>query len=178
MSRLEWADVDLEAGVIRLRPELSKNRQRRTLELVGPWKDAIERQWNARSFAGPDGEEHTSRFVFHVKGRPICDWRKRWATACKEAGFPTRIGQAGQKLSGGMPHDFRRTAVRNLVRAGVPERVAMAITGHKTRSVFDRYNIVSGSDLKLAAARLAEYVEALRTEPNVVEMRKAGKGGR
>ena len=84
-------------------------------------------------------------WVFHREGKQVRSFRRSWLTACKRAGVPGRI-----------PHDFRRTAVRNLVIAGVPEVVAMKMTGHNTRSVFERYNIVSESDLEEAAKRLNE----------------------
>jgi Phage integrase family len=78
-----------------------------------------------------------------VKGKRITTFIKAFRAACTKAGCPGRI-----------PHDLRRAAVRNLVRAGVPERVAMQMTGHKTRSVFERYNIVSECDLVEAAKKL------------------------
>jgi integrase len=83
--------------------------------------------------------------VFHRNGEPVKSFYKAWRAACKAAGCPGRI-----------PHDFRRTAVRNLVRANVPEKTAMMMTGHKTRAVFDRYDIVNEADLRAGAERLAE----------------------
>ncbi len=90
--------------------------------------------------------------VFHDYGRKIANYYKRWHRACQEAGLVGRI-----------PHDFRRTAVRNMVRAGIPERVAMQMSGHKTRNIFDRYHIVSDGDLREAAKRIESALTAQTT---------------
>jgi len=107
--------------------------------LSEPLRNVIQRRLQCRTAEQP--------LVFHYRGRAIRDWRKAWRTATVAAGCP-----------GVLFHDIRRTVVRNLVRAGVPERMAMAVTGHKTREVFDRYNIVTERDVALATAQLASYV--------------------
>jgi integrase len=82
-------------------------------------------------------------------------WRTALRDACRKARVPHRL-----------LHDCRRTAARNLIRAGVPERIAMLLTGHKTRAVFDRYNIVNEQELLGAGERLADYVQHAATAAN------------
>jgi integrase len=139
MKALEWRDVDLAGKVVHLRPEISKNKDARLLPLSGELLEIMDR---AREERRPD-----CPFVFHRDGEPIGDFRKAWSTACKAAGLrPILV------------HDLRRTAVRNMVRAGIADRVAMTLSGHKTRSIFDRYNIVSESDLAQATEQLQAHL--------------------
>jgi integrase len=150
MRALEWRDVALAGHVIRLRPEISKNKDGRVLPIkAGELFEIIERAKQNRLLSCP--------YVFHQEGQRIGDFGKAWKTACKAAGFNQII-----------VHDLRRSAVRNMVRAGIPERVAMSLSGHKTRSVFDRYNIVSESDLAIASERLQAHLEEQPRVPVVV----------
>jgi integrase len=89
-------------------------------------------------------------YVFHRHGKPIRDLYKRWREATKAAGVADRL-----------IHDLRRTAVRNLERAGVPRSVAMKLTGHKTESVYRRYAIVAKADLSEGVSKLAKLHELL-----------------
>lgn len=146
IAQLRWSDVDRQAQVIRLRPDASKTQDGRVLVLHGELWDLIERRWKIRG---------SVPWVFHRKELQIGDFKKAWRTACRKAGVPGKLF-----------HDLRRTAVRNMMRAGVPERVAMAISGHRTRSIFDRYNIVNEDDLRDAMSKTETYLKnSSRTIP-------------
>ena len=141
---LQWPQVDRQTKTVRLEPGTTKNRDGRTFPyaLLPELEEVIEHQWADHQHLAAKGT--ICPYVFHRSGRPIKSIRRAWDKACGEAGVPGRI-----------PHDFRRTAVRNLVRSGVPDVVAMKLTGHKTRSVFDRYNVVAEADLIEAVGKLA-----------------------
>ncbi len=152
IASLLWADVDRDGRLVQLRPEHSKNEEGRLLPLEGALWDLIERRWAAREHRNADGQVALSAFVFHRAGTPVGDFRKAWASACKAVG-----------LTGRLFHDLRRSAIRNMVRAGVSEHVAQDLSGHKTRSVFDRYNISSVKDLREALQRTDAHVKGGRT---------------
>jgi integrase len=146
ISNLTWSQVDLAQGIVWLQPGETKNDEGRTVYLDEELREIFKNQKELRKknkILTPyvfTNEEGTDRIKY---------FRKSWNKACEKA-------KIGKRLF----HDFRRTAVRNMVRAGVPERVAMMVSGHKTRSVFERYNIVSDSDLRLAAQSQEEYLKS------------------
>lgn len=155
---LGWDQVDLEEGTATLWTGTTKNKKGRVVYLPVMLMEVLEERWQDHLANWSD-----CPWVFHNRGERIFSFYKAWRRACREAGVVGKI-----------PHDFRRTAVRNMVRAGIPERVAMEISGHRTRSIFDRYHIVSAGDLKEAARRLEDAMTpqtatTLATTPSLLE---------
>ena len=159
MAGLTWNDIDLERGTAWLDPERSKTKDGRTFFFDSELAEIFEAL--ATKKQGP--------YVFQNNGEPILNFRRAWNRACRGAGLgygykvskkEVRKWEEKGNTEGPILHDFRRTAVRNLVRSGVPEKVAMRISGHKTRSVFDRYNICNDDDIKEAMQRLELYLKS------------------
>jgi integrase len=145
IQSLTWRQVDMDEGIVRLEPGSTKNEEGRVLPfaVLPELRELLEVQRQDTTQLELERGAIVP-WVFHRNGQPIIDFRKAWANACTAAGVAKRI-----------PHDFRRTAVRNLERAGVPRSVAMKITGHKTESVYRRYAIVSEADLSEGMKKLA-----------------------
>lgn len=170
---LELRQVDLAEGCLRLDPGSTKNRDGRVVYLRSGLVDLL-REHVERVHALARETGRVARYLFPIFptpyvakrliGRQRQDFRKSWASACEAAGHPEALR-----------HDFRRTATRNMVNAGVPERVAMQVTGHRTRSVFDRYHIVSPADLKSAAERLDASRVATGPTPGTVRTLRAAR---
>jgi integrase len=141
---LQGHQLDLKAETLRLDPGTTKNDEGRIVYLTPELKTLLSAQVDRMKTLERQLGKIIPWIFAHPDGSQRKDFRKAWATACRRAGG-----------AGRMRHDFRRTAVRNMVSGGVPERVAMTITGHRTRSVFDRYHIVSPTDLQEAARKIA-----------------------
>jgi integrase len=155
ITRLSWGHI--VDDVIRL--DTSKNDTGRILIVVGEIAEILAEQRMQRKELLP--------WVFHWKDKPLYWFDSQWKRAVKAAGLPSTTGQ--RKLF----HDFRRTAVRNMTRAGVPRAIAKAISGHKTDAVFNRYDIVDEEDIRQGLLKTQEYVAhmARRVTPFLRENR-------
>jgi integrase len=143
--------LDLKAGWLRLEPGETKNKKGRMFPLVPRLRAILE----AQAERTRQVEQVTGRIIpwlFHRNGKPIKSYRRAWRTACKKAGVPTRT-----------PHDFRRTAVRNLERSGVPRSSAMAMVGHQTEAIYRRYAIVEETMLNEAGVKLQSFYDIPET---------------
>ena len=165
IAKLTWDMLDRETWTLRLHARAAKTGKGRALTLAGPVREIIERRDAARRLDCP--------LIFHRKlkgklGQPVKEFRKMWNAACRAANI--NPGRAGLTF-----HDTRRTAVRNMRKAGIHETVAMSTSGHRTRSMFDRYNIVDGDDQREAFTRLDGYVSSLPTKRKVVGIESGPK---
>jgi integrase len=147
ITGLKWTDADLKNWTVRLNAGETKNEKGRIVYLDSELQEILADLWQSRKASGK-----LTEYVFmNTDGTDrIKKFDTAWTTACKRVGIPGKLF-----------HDLRRTSIRNMVRAGTPEVVAMKISGHRTRSVFDRYNIVSEEDLKQAAMRQEEYLNSV-----------------
>jgi integrase len=139
-KQIEWRQVDFRGALIRLEEDQTKNSEARTV----PLPDVLVRMLKR---IGPG--EGT---VFDAT-----NLRKAWCKACVAAGLGTLTeveGKPDPRYTGLIIHDLRRSAIKNLMNVGVNEKVAMEISGHKTRAVFDRYHIVDTEDVVDAMRRL------------------------
>ncbi len=136
LLRIQWSQVDLKAETIWMEGR-KRNRKPEpvAVPIYGDMAKFIEMQ------------PQSSEYLFARGAKPIRDFRESWDMACQRAGLP-----------GLLFHDLRRTAVRNLRRAGVAETVIMKITGHRTRSVFERYNITDETDTREAGKKAEEFL--------------------
>lgn len=143
LSSRQWSHVDFKGGWLRLEPGESKNREGRQFPLIPPLRALLEVQkmW-ADSLAHSTGRI-TPWLFFREQGEPIKDFYGAWRSACRKVG-----------IVGIVPHDLRRSAVRNLERSGVPRSVAMKMVGHKTEAIYRRYAIVAEADLVAGGEKL------------------------
>jgi integrase len=145
----ELANVDAERWVITWRPDQTKNGEPHVVPLVGEALDIVQRRWRSRRL--------DCRYLFHEDGRPIGKslLRSAMQRACKAAGLP--YGRKG----GYVFHSTRNSAVTNLNGAGVPDTVAMTISGHRTANVFRRYSIRQESVQKKALEQMTDYLSTI-----------------
>jgi integrase len=154
MASLEWQDIDLENGSFTFRRENVKTKEARTIllseddELLAILKRQAARRNPDRALVFLRYGKKLDDGTREMPSEPIGDIRKAWKNACKLAGLNERLTR----------HDFRRSAARNFARAGIPREFAKKLTGHKTDSMYERYNITADEELRSASAQASKYV--------------------
>jgi integrase len=159
-KQIEWSQVNLNEALIRLEGEQTKNSEPRTI----PLPDVLVAMLKKLPKDGP---------VFDA-----ANLRKEWYKACAAAGLGTLTeveGKPDPRYNGLIIHDLRRSAIKNLMKAGVNEKVAMSISGHKTRDVFDRYNIVDEQDVVEAMRRVQQIAPPTNLVPDGEKSVKTGR---
>jgi integrase len=152
----DW--VDLAEGLIYVNGRVTKNRKAKTAPIYGDMAAWLEMLLTRGKLQSPNSKH---LFIWE-DGSPIKDFRGSWEKACESAGLPELLF-----------HDLRRTAVRNMIRAGVPEKVAMEVSGHKTASMLWRYNIVDARDIKEAGRRTERYLREQNATPKERETKSS-----
>ncbi len=143
---LRWEQVDLNAGQITLRRGETKNNRGRVCPIYGDMRPWLETAYSARNPKCP--------YLHQIDGRRLKSIKTGWRLACDRAGVDFRI------------HDLRRSAVRNMERAGLPRSVARGISGHRTESVYLRYDIVSTRDLMDAGRKMDAFLAEPSQKPS------------
>src|SRR3984885_6384619 len=164
ITAIQWPQVDFEAGLITLGKGETKNDEARPVPIIdGDMRDLLLAAKKERDEKWP-----SSAWVFNRAGEPIRDFRWSWDEACKRAGGPDL------KF-----HDLRRTPVRNMRWAGIPQVIRMKISGHKTDSMERRYNIVDGDDLNMARELMQNRRKVIDPNPDTVTktVTTAGESG-
>ncbi len=140
---------------LRIEPGEDKNHSGRMFPFTSELREILQAQ-RVHTTAVEKATNQVVPWIFHRQGKPIKDFYTAWRSACVKTGVAK------------IPHDFRRTAVRNLERAGVPRSAAMAMVGHKTESIYRRYAIVDERMLTDAAQRLSRFHAGDRSGPRTV----------
>jgi len=147
LTSVQWSQVDVSVGQIRLHGTDTKNEEARTLPIYGDM-----REWLVQAKAVRDEKFPNCPWTFYSDDGARLYWfYKAWESACERA-----------KVPGLLFHDLRRSAVRNMERAGIPRKVAMSISGHKTENIYRRYDIVAERDLSDATARMDRYFTLMK----------------
>lgn len=143
--------VDFDSGCLRFESSEANDERSRNFPLTAELREVLTRQLEKTA----DLEQKTSRIIpwlFHRDGKPTKDFWKAWTAACQRAG-----------VVGKVPDDFRRTAVRNLERAGVSRSAAMMMVGHRSESIYRGIALTDAVVLNESAAKLAAFHQLDKT---------------